>query len=58
MPEEKRPKLSKEAARRVSAKIAVLVSEGMPEDQAVATAHSMEREGRLGEHGHYRRKGS
>lgn len=43
---------------RVSAKISKLVHEGVPQKQAVAEALSMERAGRLGPHGGYRRKGT
>lgn len=40
---------------RVSKKIAILRREGVPERQAVAEALSMERAGRIGPHGGYRR---
>lgn len=40
--------------KRVSEKVSVLRHEGVPEDQAVATAISMEHSGRLGRHGKYR----
>ncbi len=42
---------------RVGAKIRKLRREGVPQDQAVATALSMRRSGRLGPQGGYRRKG-
>jgi hypothetical protein len=42
-------------SKRVSAKIRRLMKEGMPQEQAVATALSMERAGRLGPKGKYRR---
>lgn len=42
--------------RRVSEKIAVLRREGTPQDQAVAMAYAMEKAGRLGAHGEYKRK--
>lgn len=56
----KRRDVSKPASKgagqkRVSEKIPVLKKEGMPQKQAVATALSMERSGRLGRHGAYRR---
>lgn len=43
----------KEGSRRVGDKIRVLRHEGEPEDQAVATALSMERAGRLRKGGRY-----
>jgi hypothetical protein len=49
------PKLSKEARARISRKIAILINEGMDKKRAAATAYSMEKEGRLGEHGEYER---
>jgi hypothetical protein len=50
-----RPKLSREQARAVSAKIAYLVREGVPKKQAVAEAYSMQRAGRLTSTGEYKR---
>ena len=47
----------KEKRDRVGSKISLLRREGMPEDQAVATALSMERSGRLRSGGKYIRKG-
>lgn len=53
----KRKKLSREAARRVSAKIGHLIgTEKKPRDQAIAMAYSMEESGRLGERGGYKPK--
>jgi len=53
---EKRPKLGHAAQRRVSAKIGHLVgNEGKSQEQAAAIAYSMEREGKLGPKGGYRR---
>jgi hypothetical protein len=43
-----------EKNKRVSEKISLLRREGEPEDQAVATALSMERKHRLGRGGKYR----
>ena len=42
----KRPQSMKER-RRLSAKIAILINEGMPRDQAVAVAHDMLRKGSI-----------
>lgn len=45
----------KQKNKRVSDKVKVLRDEGIPEKQAVAESISMERKGRLGEHGTYYR---
>ncbi len=50
-----RGKASKEGQKRVSAKISHLREEGVPEKKAVATALNMERAGRLGPKGGYKR---
>lgn len=42
--------------KRVSAKVSKLMHEGKPQKQAVAMSMSMERAGRLGEKGGYKRK--
>ena len=47
-------KLTKGTQSKVSAKISKLRHEGMSEDQAVAVAMSMGREGRLGPKGRYK----
>jgi hypothetical protein len=47
---------SKKASERVSKKIGILRGEGVKEDQAVATALSMERKHRLTKEGGYIRK--
>ena len=44
--------------KRISDKIALLRREGKDAKQAAGEAYGMEREGRLGEHGHYKRVGS
>ena len=44
----------KTSKKRVSAKIRVLKSEGVPQEQAVATALNMERKHRLTAGGHYK----
>jgi len=41
---------------RMSSKVSKLVREGYPRKQAVAIALQMERSGRLGPHGGYKRK--
>jgi hypothetical protein len=46
-------KRGKQSRNRVSDKISVLRGEGEPQDQAVATALSMERSGRLRKGGKY-----
>jgi len=48
-------KKRKGASKRVSEKIRYLRHEGVPEKQAVGEAMGMERSGRLGRHGKYRR---
>ena len=59
----RREKLSSPAQKRVSAKISHLVKSGEVSNteagrkKAIAMAHSMERAGRLGSRGGYRRKG-
>ena len=45
----------KAARKRVSRKISHLRHEGKPQEQAVATALSMERKKRLGQRGGYKR---
>lgn len=47
----------KEKNKRVSSKISLLRSEGVPERQAVAESLSMERSGRLKSGGRYERVG-
>jgi hypothetical protein len=44
-----------EKNKRVSEKVSFLRHEGVPQDQAVAESLSMERSGRLGRHGKYRK---
>jgi hypothetical protein len=44
----------KQKRDKVSSKISLLRHEGVPQDQAVATALSMKRAGRLGPSGAYR----
>jgi len=48
--------VASESQKRVSEKIEFLRHEGIPERQAVGEAEGMERSGRLGRHGVYRRK--
>ena len=43
-------------SKKVSSKVSKLVNEGYPHEQAVAIALQMERSGRLGPHGGYKRK--
>jgi hypothetical protein len=43
-------------SKRISAKIRHLIKEGKSRDQAIAIAYNMEREGRLGPRGGYKRK--
>lgn len=45
------------SSEAVSAKVAKLIDEGMPQKQAVAVALEMEREEQLGPRGGYRPKG-
>lgn len=47
--------MAKDSQKRVSEKIRLLRHEGVPEDQAVGEAEGMERSGRFGRHGKYRR---
>lgn len=56
----RRRKVGREAQQRVSEKIAYLRREGKPAKEAAGEAYGMERSGRLGRHGSYRRarKGS
>jgi hypothetical protein len=53
----KRKKLGREAQKRVSAKIALLRREGKTAEEAAGAAYGMERSGRLGSRGTYRRVG-
>lgn len=46
----------RKTTKRVRRKIEQLIEEGKPPRQAVAIAHAMEEEGRLGPRGGYRRK--
>jgi hypothetical protein len=46
-----------QARKRISEKIEVLRHEGKSAKQAAGEAYGMEREGRLGRHGKYKRKG-
>lgn len=49
--------MAKSGNRAVSRKIEKLMAEGKSQDQAVAMALSMQREGRLTARGEYKRKG-
>ena len=46
-----------ESSKAVSEKIALLRREGKTASQAAGEAYGMQREGRLGRHGKYHRKG-
>jgi hypothetical protein len=50
-------KRHRKSDKRVGEKISVLRHESVPQKQAVAMALNMNREGRLGRHGAYHRKG-
>jgi hypothetical protein len=53
----KKTKVSKAGQKRVSKKIAILRrKEKMPVKQAAVVAYSMEKSGRLGKHGQYKKK--